>query len=129
MASESFSSYDWAKSGVSRPPVMGLTFLLYGAIHSLAWEYHFPTKAEAVTWRCASVATASSGLIVFLTILRSLPTYRSAAYTVLHYITYILVIVAILASSFLVVESFRALPNSPPSIYEVPRWTAYIPHI
>ena len=129
MAEEMFSSYDWAKAGVFRALIMFLTFLVYGAIHSLAWEYRFPTEAEAVMWRCASVATASSGLIVFLTILRSLPSDKGATYTVLHYFTYILVFVAIVARSFLVVESFRALPNSPASIYDVPRWTAYIPHI
>ncbi|GAB7323348.1 hypothetical protein MBLNU13_g05812t1 [Cladosporium sp. NU13] len=129
MAEEMFSSYSWAEDGVFRALVMFLTFLVYGAIHSLAWAYHFPTHAEGIIWRCASVATASSGLIVLLMILRFWTTWQSATYTLLHYIAYVLSFVAIAARSFLVVESFRALPNSPASIYEVPRWTAYIPHI
>jgi hypothetical protein len=136
MDGELFSSTDWARAGISRPLIMFLTFLVYGAIHSLAWGYHFPTPAEGIVWRCASVATASSGLILLVTIIRgSLRkgdwkyTWKGPARSFLHVVMYFLCFVAIAARSFLVVESFRALPNSPASIYEVPRWTAYIPHI
>lgn len=136
MNDEMFSSNDWAGAGFWRPLVMILIFLLYGAIHSLAWQYHFPTHAEEIIWRCASIATASSGLIVLVTMLRGvkwvyleLSTWARFAKKSLHAIAYFFGFVAIAARSFLVVESFRALPNSPASIYEVPRWTAYIPHI
>lgn len=137
MASQIFSSFDWAGAGYIRPLIMFLTFLVYGAIHALAWQYHFPTNAEGMIWRFASIATAASGLIVTLAILRGRLwasgvkdwTWRDRARSLIHFIMYILYLVAIAARSFLVFESFRALPNSPPSIYEVPRWTAYIPHI
>jgi hypothetical protein len=55
--------------------------------------------------------------------------WRNPVRSSLRVILVFLCFVAIAARSFLVVESFRALPNSPASIYEVPRWTAYIPHI
>ena len=48
MAGEMFSSFDWAMAGILRPLIMFLTFLVYGAIHSLAWSYHFPTRAEGI---------------------------------------------------------------------------------
>jgi len=35
----------------------------------------------------------------------------------------------VLARAYLLVESFIALPNSPPSVYQSPLWTAYVPHI
>ena len=135
MAREMFSSLDWRWAGISRPLIMVLTFLVYGAIHSLAWEYHFPTPAEGIIWRCSSMATASSGLIVLVTMLRGTIHWatrskpRKYARSFLHVVMYFLCFVAIAARFFLVFESFRALPNSPASIYEVPRWTAYIPHI
>ena len=136
MASQIFSSFDWAGAGYIRPLIMFLTFLVYGAIHALAWQYHFPTNAEGTIWRLASIATAASGLIVTLAILRGrlwelgmTPTWHFRTRSLLHFIMYVLYLVAIAARSFLVFESFRALPNSPASIYEVPRWTAYIPHI
>jgi hypothetical protein len=131
-----FSSFDWAEAGVFRPLIVFLTFLLYGALHSLACKYRFPTPAEGTIWRCASVATASSGLILLVTILRGnlwgghwSSTRKASARRFLYVVLYFLYLVAIAARSFLVFESFRALPNSPASIYEVPRWTAYIPHI
>ena len=136
MAHEMFSSFFWARAEILGPLIMFLTFLVYGAIHSLAWEYHFPTPAERIIWRCSSVATASTGLIVLVTILRG-SLWRTGirsesiqhARTFLHVVMYFFSFVAIAARLFLVFESFRALPNSPASIYEVPRWTAYIPHI
>lgn len=51
MDAQMFSSIDWAKSGLFRPLIMFLTFLVYGAIHPLAWAYHFPTPAEGYIWR------------------------------------------------------------------------------
>lgn len=135
-----FVSFDIEWAGPVRPLIMILTFLLYGAIHSLAWQYQFPTHAEQTIWRCASIATASSGLIAMVTAIRNIMQDRERAVwprnvwakstcILLLAIAYLFGFIAIAARSFLVVESFRALPNSPASIYEVPRWTAYIPHI
>jgi hypothetical protein len=136
MAGEMFSSMNWAEARIFRPLIMFLTSLVYGAIHSLAWAYHFPTHAEGIIWRCASVATASSGLIIIVAISRgsrwlifSKIHWAPFLYHLLHVFAYGFGFVAIVARSFLVTESFRALPNSPASIYEVPRWTAYVPHI
>lgn len=126
-----FSRYGWVTAGFLRPLIIILTFLIYGAMHSLAWQYNFPTEAEGTIWRCASIATASSGLIVVFTIVRGSDWALDNSHldTPLHLVVYLLGFVAIVARSFLVIESFRALPNSPASIYEIPRWTAYIPHI
>ena len=41
----------------------------------------------------------------------------------------LLIAVNVLARSYLIVESFVALPNSPASVYQSPRWTVYVPHI
>lgn len=116
MDEEIFSSMDWASTGVSRPLIMFLTFLVYGAIHSLAWEYHFPTPAEEIIWRCSSVASASSGLIVLVTILRgslweSGGTSNDSARSILHVVTYFLCFVAIAARFFF--SSFREFQGSP----------------
>lgn len=41
----------------------------------------------------------------------------------------LIIAVNVLARTFLLVESFIALPNSPSSVYQSPRWTVYVPHI
>lgn len=35
----------------------------------------------------------------------------------------------LIARAYLVIESFVTVPNSPPSVYQMPDWTVYIPHI
>jgi hypothetical protein len=125
MAREIWDPYDWMSEVFRGPLTVALASFIYGTMHLLAWQYHFPTDAERLVWRCASVMTASSGLITFLTL------FRRSKWDCfwLPLITCLFGFVAIAARSFLVFESFKALPNSPASIYEVPRWSAYVPHI
>ncbi|OJD31299.1 major facilitator superfamily [Diplodia corticola] len=41
-----------------------LTGCAYGALHLLAWDAPFATRAEAVLWRLAALSLAASGLLV-----------------------------------------------------------------
>jgi hypothetical protein len=115
--------------------ILTSTFLVYGGVHLLAWQYNFQTDAEGTMWRIASTITASSGLVIFLAqTVNHLDEFSSNTLLTILIIglaTFlcILVFAQILARSFIVIESFRALPNSPSSVYEMPRWTAYLPHL
>lgn len=64
--------------------------------------------------------------------LRQLQAYRpilNAIVSSLVFLLKLLIGINILARSCLIIESFIALPNSPSSVYEAPRWTVYVPHI
>jgi hypothetical protein len=119
--------------------ILASTFLVYGGLHLLAWQYSFQTNAEQILWRIASTITASSGLIFGLMQVAarigqssSSSSLETLAKKIVRYVlinsSLFLIGVDFLARSFLVVESFRALPNSPSSVYKMPRWTAYLPH-
>jgi hypothetical protein len=109
-------------------PVLAVATLLYGGIHLLAWQYNFQTNAEQVMWRIASATTASTGLVVIVSMYQL--RVESGLLTVITVCLLLWVIVIeFFARSFLVIESFRALPNSPPSVYEMITWTTYIPHV
>jgi hypothetical protein len=120
--------------------ILTSTFLVYGGVHLLAWQYNFHTDAEGTMWKIASIITASSGLFIPLAQTMSFLN-RFRPFSLLGRLTNSLVIMGlilflaflicleILARSFLVIESFKSLPNSPSSVYEIPRWTAYLPHI
>jgi hypothetical protein len=130
-AEETFNQFHWALAGSARRSIMVSTMFIYGAVHLLAWKYHFPTTAERIMWRCASIAAASSGSIALLIAVRGInwvSDHRLVGVALIFFIC-VLGFVALAARSFLVIESFRALPNSPALIYEVPRFTAYLPHI
>jgi hypothetical protein len=120
--------------------ILTSTFLVYGGVHLLAWQYNFQTDAEGIMWKIAAITTASSGLIILSAQtayhLRELPPnspnlqrLKASLFICLAIFGCFLTFFEIPARSFLVIESFRALPNSPSSVYEIPRWTAYLPHI
>jgi hypothetical protein len=126
--------------GVMVPLILTSVFLVYGGLHLLAWHYNLQTNAEGTMWRIASIITASSGLIIFLPPIGdqldnfdlSIPWLRrlnDGVVSGVYIFFFFLMGVEVLARSFIVIESFRALPNSPSSVYEIPRWTAYLPHV
>lgn len=122
--------------------IMTFTFAVYGGLHLLAWQYSFSSKAERYLWQTSTVITMSTGLI-FPThalyskiILASMWRSQSLSTSILESLGSIfrlllaLLFLLIIASrAFLVIESFIALPNSPPSTYIIPTWSAYVPHI
>jgi len=118
---------------------MNVAFILYGGLHLLAWQYHFRSTAETILWKTAGIFTASSRAVALLLALNmitiSLPdqTQHNLLNDGINWMCLIIILVwiptNIAARAFLFVESFVALPNSPPSTYRIPLWTAYIPHI
>jgi hypothetical protein len=111
-----------------------LVALVYGGMHLLAWQYRFHTSAESAMWRTASLITAASGIVLRVEIAAQPSGHWTAGtsqfFAFLLYLLLVMCCTLVLvgARSFLVVESFRALPNSPVSVYEIPRWTSYLPH-
>nr|OQO29073.1 hypothetical protein B0A51_03408 [Rachicladosporium sp. CCFEE 5018] len=129
--------------------ILTLALALYGAVHLLAWQYNFSTKAEAVLWKSAGGCTAAFGLVfgltsVFFKILGHLIHSHNTApsqyspnpwnlgiYRIQDSLKaglIVLLVVDIIARAFLVLESFVALSNSPLSVYEVRTFAAYFPH-
>jgi hypothetical protein len=60
---EDFLDITVGEFGKMVPIVLTLTFLVYGGVHLLAWQYNFQTNAEGLMWRVSSTVTASSGFI------------------------------------------------------------------
>jgi hypothetical protein len=120
-----------------------VAFLTYGGLHLFAWQFHFRSATETILWRIAAVLTASSGLVAvlpvvleLLKILSSPPARKHFEHvpnkfsrSLVYYLVPIWIAINMVARIYLFVESFVALPDSPPSTYQIPRWTAYIPHI
>lgn len=103
----------------------------YGAVNALAWNYDFATWRGRIIRRCSSILVASFGFglialgILQLMILCLLPLTKE-----LNILTAVLGLIAcVLARAFLLVEAFYALPGSPVGVYQVPHWSAYLPHI
>jgi hypothetical protein len=128
-----------------------IAFIFYGGLHLLAWRYHFRSTAESILWKMAGVLTTSSGAVALVlgfagivcgdisaACRSSSPTHKTRRLigwvSEKGEILFLLLIIAwmtanMIARTYLFVESFVALPHSPPSTYQIPRWTAYVAHI
>jgi hypothetical protein len=109
--------------------------VLYGLVHFLAWGDQFPTPLEHQLWRVSSFVVTCWGF-VFIVGTVSLgaleePLKRSTPRLLLVILIYLVMlpITYVLASGFLIVESFRQLFFLDPAAYQLPSWSNYWPHL
>jgi len=110
--------------------------IFYGLVHFLAWGGRFPTPLERVLWQVSSFVVTCSGLVE-VSVAWSLNwltdrgiIHGSKIKTVIQSICFVIIPFAhILASGFLIVESFRQLPFLDSAAYGLPSWSNYWPHL
>ena len=105
--------------------------ILYGLVHFLAWNEHFSTPLESFLWHASSFVVTCSGLVGMFLIYST--KHRSESYQspyellVMPVCIFIIPLVHVLASGFLIVESFRQLFFLDPAAYQLPSWSQYWP--
>jgi len=121
------------RNGVVEWTITVVSPILYGLVHLLAWSDHFPTPLERLIWRVSSVVVTCSGFVGALLDPFTNVLYQSFRFRLMrlveYLIIYILPVVHVLASGFLLVESFRQLFFLDPAAYQVPSWSNYWPHL
>ena len=110
--------------------VTAVSPILYGLIHLLAWNDQFPTPLERRLWRVSSVVITSSGLtgVSLMLMGRLFVNDLKQAYVLVSAVSLITVL-HVLASGFLLVESFRQLFFLGPAAYQLPSWSNFWPHL
>ena len=110
--------------------VTAVSPILYGLIHLLAWNDHFPTPLERRLWRVSSVVITCSGLtgVSLMQIGRFFVEDIKQAYVVILAVS-LIALIHVLASGFLLIESFPQLFFLDPAVYELPSWSNYLPHL
>jgi hypothetical protein len=96
--------------------------VVFGAIHCLAWSFHFATRGEQLTWRVASLSIASVPVAMFACVWM-LP------FDIAEFTTILLGIVYILARGALLVLALMELRALPASAFDTVNWTTFIPHL
>jgi hypothetical protein len=136
--------------------VTGLTLAggCYGGLHLTAWTCRFPSHAETVLWRAASITILTTGpsiiawalykcFVIFIDqnwvrsdgrershrIRRAGTKLRSGEKVARRTVIMLWALFYILCRAFIVVECFIMLAHLPDTALEIPRWAAYIPHI
>jgi hypothetical protein len=114
---------------------VGAGAVLFGALHLLSWNQHFPTPTERLIWRvclCLAVGIPPLFLVMSWTTIRITHLKLRWAFwcnVFVLLLAYILLpLVYILARGFVLVEVFRTLAFLPAETF-VATFTAEIPHL
>lgn len=108
--------------------------LLFGGLHCLAWYYYFPTEAERLIWRCASIASTTIPCIgVATACMSTLSNYSSSVVSVLLFssasiLSGLELILYILARLALLAIAFTSLRSMPGDVY-LTTWAKYLPKV
>ncbi|KAI0596705.1 hypothetical protein F4775DRAFT_603314 [Biscogniauxia sp. FL1348] len=120
-----------------------LSATLFGGIHIGAWNFTFPSRAELILWKCASVFSGAyplffSFLCFVFQHIESLelhviedgwgPKIKEVVDTLFGLILSVGSCLYVIARLFIIVELFRTLCFLPPEAF-VSTWTSNIPHI
>lgn len=123
--------------------VTGLTLagVLYGGLHLIAWGSPFPSRAETILWRAASITILSTGpwcalsalcgsTIVWIINWKDVSeSYEALAGAPFVALNIVFLLWYTLCRLFIIVECFILLAHIPDSALHMPTWTTYIPHI
>jgi hypothetical protein len=109
---------------------------IFGGLHCLAWNFHFPTYGEALAWRVCSVVTSLLPLVPLwpLSLWRiqnrwdERPNKSPGVGLALSLIIIVgFLIPYVLARMFLIFEMFRSLFFLPPEAF-IETWSGSLPH-
>jgi hypothetical protein len=126
-------------SGVVIVATLAIAGFLYGGVHLAAWHTPFKTKIEENLWKISAVSLAASGplgvCVIFIS--RSwkiereydMSLSRFLLTCLLMFILPVAGVVYVVARVYLIAESFINLTYLEQSIFVVPNWLQYFPHI
>jgi hypothetical protein len=121
-----------------------ISSMLYGGLHAIAWNAYFASGHRRALWHLSSVGVmgffAISTLILYIE--RKLfhkPKAVNVALKATHFVLYRIELAGTLffaglltflaARTYLLVECYISLTDLPKEAYDVPRWSAFVPHI
>ena len=134
----------WASGGLVAALVV---CMFYGAAHTTAWAFNFPTYTEKLLWRIACIDTIA-GVISLLSVfsvvifyyehgrrmlLKSFIAREKGIMPILYRMVILIGLlnfpVFLLARFYIIVESFISLRHVQLGVYQTVEWTDYIPHL
>lgn len=131
-------------AGLWRPGVAAsLLAAIYGGPHFLGWNTVFPTLAQKILWRCSTVLLTSVGALGGIAAIcirffvgfkekrkpSEMPTPEGHKGSFAEHASILsLAIFYLLASLYIVIESFIQLFYLSPNAYILPAWSNYFPH-
>ncbi|KAF8331766.1 uncharacterized protein EI90DRAFT_3057259 [Cantharellus anzutake] len=101
-----------------------VTGMIFGGIHCLAWSFPFPTHTEMILWRVSAIYITVAP--VFITLAGWLSDHVDDDLGMM--IMVLLLLVYAVARVILLVLTLSSLRSPPPSLYQTPSWSSFLPH-
>jgi len=103
--------------------------MVFGSVHCVGWSFAFPSYAEQLLWRIASISITSAPLSVIVTII--LGSMNGPDWIVCTWACILLAasILYLIGRVILLVLPFMALRSLPAEAYQTVQWTTFIPHV
>jgi len=104
--------------------------IVYGGLHAVAWDAHFPSYAEQIMWRVSVLLIlVLSGFYLFVFSNAFVDRMQAAGNS-----SFAIIVVLGLGLFFgprlyLVVEAFTSVRSLPVGAYETVNWVEFLPHI
>jgi hypothetical protein len=113
--------------------VMGVG-TVFGAVHCIAWSFHFATLQERWVWRISAILVLGVPISFFpvgliLDHQGNKPTWRKVSDVFVGLIFFVFVFLYFIARMVLLVLPFVALRALPPGAYVQLDWVSFLPHI
>ena len=107
-------------------PLLGLSIMgfIYGGVHLLSWNSHFPTASERILWRIAGCVIAGGGFVILGLMEISIKRWR-------YLVSVIISLFALLIGFmrlYLVLEAFISVRSLPYGAYQTVGWVGMLPH-
>lgn len=115
----------------------GLSVLVFGAAHCIAWHFSFPTHAERILWQASSIITIAAPFLLSLDHMRLRwvngrggATRRGMLLKVISVpvLPFLVLGLYVSARLYIFFEAFRSLAFLPPETYLM-NWPDNIPHV
>ena len=103
--------------------------VVFGAIHCIAWSFHFPSPTESLLWRISSAAITTVPVTIFVV---SVVAYNSGSVMWTFLLVVLLVfsgLMYVAARVITVALAFVTLASLPLGAFQTVHWTTLIPHV
>ena len=105
--------------------------ILFGPVHMLGWNFHFPTPLEQLLWRFSSIACTGLPIVLPLFICLDEGDWGRMQ-TFWENLGYVLVLIALvvyaLVRLYMLAEVFAGFRAVPAGVYTSLEWSSLIPH-
>jgi len=100
--------------------------VIYGGLHMVAWDAHFPSYAEQILWRVSALTITVSSPIYWIA---SLDCFIDSEGVSGGFKVLLVLLVIFLPRLYLVTEAFISVRSLPVGAYQTVEWVEFLPHI